>query len=171
MDVDENFVQLYTNPQGTADIKLKTLYHWQQNSALVKELSLKQEAAEGVLSDDKVVRSISKEIKQFSNLSFLDSKTNNDKQYHRSNYPGPKKHFTIVETIGGPLSPGPSHTLQADIYRPLRLPVLLVGDSRLGGITATLSAYESLALRGRCIFILYMKHISLLNFGDIYANI
>ncbi|KZP00642.1 PLP-dependent transferase [Calocera viscosa TUFC12733] len=53
-----------------------------------------------------------------------------------------------VETAGGVLSPSLSSTPQADTYRPLRLPVLLVGDSRLGGIGATLSAYESLTLRG-----------------------
>jgi dethiobiotin synthetase/adenosylmethionine--8-amino-7-oxononanoate aminotransferase len=38
--------------------------------------------------------------------------------------------------------------MQADLYRPLRLPVLLVGDSRLGGIATTISAFESLHLRG-----------------------
>lgn len=32
--------------------------------------------------------------------------------------------------------------------RPLRLPALLVGDSSLDGISATISAYESLLLRG-----------------------
>jgi bifunctional dethiobiotin synthetase / adenosylmethionine---8-amino-7-oxononanoate aminotransferase len=46
------------------------------------------------------------------------------------------------------LSPGPSGDSQADIYRPLRLPVLLVGDHRLGGIATTISAYESLTIRG-----------------------
>lgn len=55
---------------------------------------------------------------------------------------------TIVETAGGVLSPAPSGNLQADVFRPLRLPSLLVGDGRLGGISATLSAYESLATRG-----------------------
>jgi bifunctional dethiobiotin synthetase / adenosylmethionine---8-amino-7-oxononanoate aminotransferase len=54
----------------------------------------------------------------------------------------------IIETAGGVLSPGPSGNVQADIYRPLRLPALLVGDHRLGGIAATLSAFESLHLRG-----------------------
>lgn len=37
---------------------------------------------------------------------------------------------------------------QADIYRPLRLPVVLVGDGRLGGISATIAAYEALISRG-----------------------
>ena len=34
------------------------------------------------------------------------------------------------------------------MLRPLRLPCLLVGDPRLGGISSTISAYESLLLRG-----------------------
>ena len=35
-----------------------------------------------------------------------------------------------------------------DSYRPLFLPTILVGDSKLGGISSTISAYESLMLRG-----------------------
>lgn len=34
------------------------------------------------------------------------------------------------------------------MYAPLRLPVVLVGDSRLGGISQTISAFESLRMRG-----------------------
>lgn len=45
-------------------------------------------------------------------------------------------------------SPGPSGTSQADLYRPLRLPAILVGDPKLGGISATISSFESLRLRG-----------------------
>ncbi|WEW58247.1 hypothetical protein PRK78_003715 [Emydomyces testavorans] len=56
--------------------------------------------------------------------------------------------IVLVETAGGVLSPGPNGSLQADLYRPLRLPVVLVGDSRLGGVSASISAYESLAIRG-----------------------
>lgn len=56
--------------------------------------------------------------------------------------------FTLVETAGGVLSPGPSGTPQADIFRPMRLPVILVGDHRLGGIASTISACESLLIRG-----------------------
>ena len=54
----------------------------------------------------------------------------------------------LVETAGGVLSPAPSGTLQADLYRPLRIPGILVGDARLGGIGATISAFESLKIRG-----------------------
>ncbi|KAL5230336.1 hypothetical protein ABZP36_029112 [Zizania latifolia] len=56
--------------------------------------------------------------------------------------------WKVLETAGGVASPGPSGTLQCDLYRSSRLPALLVGDGRLGGISSTLSAYESLLLRG-----------------------
>ncbi|KAJ7187133.1 PLP-dependent transferase [Mycena filopes] len=53
-----------------------------------------------------------------------------------------------VETAGGVHSPTLSGITQLESYRPLFLPTILVGDSRLGGISATISAYESLLLRG-----------------------
>ncbi|KAI9268299.1 pyridoxal phosphate-dependent transferase [Phascolomyces articulosus] len=56
--------------------------------------------------------------------------------------------YSFIETAGGIHSPVMSGTPQADFYRPLRLPSVLIGDSRLGGISTTLSTYESLALRG-----------------------
>jgi dethiobiotin synthetase/adenosylmethionine--8-amino-7-oxononanoate aminotransferase len=37
---------------------------------------------------------------------------------------------------------------QGDLYQPLHLPVILIGDGRLGGISVTLSALESLLTRG-----------------------
>ncbi|KVI01382.1 bifunctional dethiobiotin synthetase/7,8-diamino-pelargonic acid aminotransferase, mitochondrial [Cynara cardunculus var. scolymus] len=54
----------------------------------------------------------------------------------------------LVETAGGVASPGSSGSLQCDLYRPFRLPSILVGDGRLGGISGTISAYESLIIRG-----------------------
>jgi dethiobiotin synthetase/adenosylmethionine--8-amino-7-oxononanoate aminotransferase len=54
----------------------------------------------------------------------------------------------LVETAGGVHSPTPSGSSQADLYRPLRLPTWLVADHRLGGISATISAFESLYVRG-----------------------
>lgn len=45
-------------------------------------------------------------------------------------------------------SPTPSGSSQADLFRPLRLPVCLVADHRLGGISASISAFESLHIRG-----------------------
>jgi dethiobiotin synthetase/adenosylmethionine--8-amino-7-oxononanoate aminotransferase len=80
--------------------------------------------------------------------------------------PAYAQHFTLVETAGGVLSPGPGQDrlmTQADLYQPLfaagdapehKLPVLLVGDANLGGISATLCALEALEARGyavRCV--------------------
>ncbi|CAK7212847.1 hypothetical protein SBRCBS47491_001603 [Sporothrix bragantina] len=61
---------------------------------------------------------------------------------------GQEQGTLLVETAGGVHSPTPSGSSQADLYRPLRLPVLLVGDHRLGGISASISAFESLHIRG-----------------------
>jgi dethiobiotin synthetase/adenosylmethionine--8-amino-7-oxononanoate aminotransferase len=63
------------------------------------------------------------------------------------------------------LSPSPSGTPQADLYRPLRLPVLLVGDYRLGGIGTSISAFESLHLRG------YDVNSVVLLEDDVYRNV
>ncbi|PYI10712.1 putative bifunctional diaminopelargonate synthase [Aspergillus sclerotiicarbonarius CBS 121057] len=72
--------------------------------------------------------------------------------------------FALVETAGGVHSPGPNGNSQADLYRPLRLPILLIADSRLGGISSSVSAYESLVLRG------YDVHSVLLFRDDYYQN-
>lgn len=65
----------------------------------------------------------------------------------------------FLETAGGVHSPTPSGSSQADLYRPLRLPVCLVADHRLGGISATISAFESLHIRGYDVDVV-------LQFGD-----
>lgn len=72
--------------------------------------------------------------------------------------------LALVETAGGVHSPGPNGTSQVDLYRPLRLPVVLVADSRLGGISASISAYESLLIRG------YDVHAVLLFRDSYYQN-
>lgn len=58
------------------------------------------------------------------------------------------KGWLFMETAGGVHSPGPSGKTQADLYIPLRAPSVLVGDARLGGISQTISAFESLRIRG-----------------------
>lgn len=54
----------------------------------------------------------------------------------------------LLETAGGVHSPTPTGSSQADLYRPLRLPICLVADHHLGGISASISAFESLHIRG-----------------------
>jgi dethiobiotin synthetase/adenosylmethionine--8-amino-7-oxononanoate aminotransferase len=61
-------------------------------------------------------------------------------------------------------SPTLSGSSQLDAYRPLFLPTILVGDSKLGGISSTISAYESLLLRG------YIVDAVLLFKDDCYRN-
>ncbi|RAL50843.1 hypothetical protein DM860_015990 [Cuscuta australis] len=69
----------------------------------------------------------------------------------------------VIETAGGVASPSPSGSLQCDLYRPFRLPAILVGDGKLGGISATISAYETLKLRGYDVVAVVLEDHSLLN--------
>ncbi|KAF9466408.1 PLP-dependent transferase [Collybia nuda] len=56
-----------------------------------------------------------------------------------------------IETAGGVHSPTLSGTTQVEAYRPLFLPTILIGDSKLGGISTTIASYEALLLRGYII--------------------
>ncbi|KAI9246371.1 pyridoxal phosphate-dependent transferase [Sporodiniella umbellata] len=60
----------------------------------------------------------------------------------------PNGSYYFLETAGGIHSPVMSGTPQVDFYRSLRLPTVLIGDSHLGGISTTLTSFESLKLRG-----------------------
>ena len=150
-ELDEYFVSLYTNPQGICDMFLRTLHHW--SSSMSPHLASRVNAHEGPIADADLVAGLKREIRAFSN--------SDDALYGKSL-------FTVVETAGGVLSPGPSKTLQADIYRSLRLPIILVGDSKLGGITTTLSAYESLRLRGYTVHAIVMiEHPGTNKYGNV----
>ncbi|KAI9722455.1 MAG: hypothetical protein M1828_004702 [Chrysothrix sp. TS-e1954] len=72
------------------------------------------------------------------------SRLSNQIKENASNGPG----FMLVETAGGPHSPAPSGTSQADLFRALRLPLIFVADWRLGGISTSLSSFEALRSRG-----------------------
>ncbi|KAL2889092.1 dethiobiotin synthetase [Ceratocystis lukuohia] len=56
--------------------------------------------------------------------------------------------WLFVETAGGVHSPSPSGTTQAELFKPLRLPAVLIGDSKLGGISQTIASFEALKIRG-----------------------
>lgn len=47
--------------------------------------------------------------------------------------------------------------------RPFRLPAILVGDGHLGGISGTISAYESLKLRGYDVVAVVIEDHGLVN--------
>ena len=93
-----------------------------------------------IASDTDVVEAIVEEIK-----SVLSTECTTTSASSSSSALG---NLVLVEAAGGVLSPAPSGSLQADAFRPMRLPVLLIGDGKLGGIGATLSALESLRTRG-----------------------
>ncbi|KAI3496177.1 hypothetical protein L1887_38531 [Cichorium endivia] len=71
--------------------------------------------------------------------------------------------LSLIETAGGVASPGSSGSLQCDLYRPFRLPSILVGDGRLGGISGTISAYESLTIRGYDVVAIVLEDHGLQN--------
>ncbi|KAF8968034.1 onanonoxo-7-onima-8-eninoihtemlysoneda [Flammula alnicola] len=83
-----------------------------------------------------------------SDETFINSVANRIRTHARSTM-GPAHMY--VETAGGVHSPALSGTSQADCYRPLFLPTVLIGDSNLGGISSTISSYECLLLRGYII--------------------
>ncbi|KAG9296819.1 hypothetical protein G9A89_002216 [Geosiphon pyriformis] len=76
---------------------------------------------------------------------------------HRNLEGGEGKLF--IETTGGVNTPFLTGTLQCDFYRPLRLPAILICDGKDGGVSTTISAFESLSLRGYdVVLILMFKH-------------
>lgn len=113
-------------PQATS-ISAKTLYAWRQ--AIGPHLAVETEGR--AVGDAEVREATMAELTRFSEDSGSGG-----------------MRLALLESAGGVASPGPSGSLQAELLRPLRLPGILVGDSRLGGISATISALESLQLRG-----------------------
>ncbi|CAN7067197.1 bifunctional dethiobiotin synthetase/7,8-diamino-pelargonic acid aminotransferase, mitochondrial [Brassica rapa] len=107
---------------GAPELLCKTLYAWE--AAISPHLAAEREHA--TVEDSVVLKMVEQEMECGSKANVL----------------------CLVETAGGVASPGPSGTLQCDLYRPFRLPGILVGDGRLGGISGTIAAYESLKLRG-----------------------
>ncbi|ESQ42643.1 hypothetical protein EUTSA_v10012677mg [Eutrema salsugineum] len=115
---------------GAPELLCKTLYAWE--AAISPHLAAERENAP---VDDSVVQMMVEQCLR-EEMEFGGSK------------PEETNILCLVETAGGVASPGPSGTLQCDLYRPFRLPGILVGDGRLGGISGTIAAYESLTLRG-----------------------
>lgn len=131
-EMDQFFVQFYTNPEGVSDIHFRTLNHWQSG--------LDGPDDQSIGPDNEIVESVIQELQIFESSSQTSAGSASSSQ---------KVLFSVVETVGGVLSPGPNRTLQADVYKPLnRINVVLVGDSGLGGIGGTLCAMEALQRRG-----------------------
>ena len=109
-----------------SSIECCTLFAWQQ--AVSPHLAVEREGR--AASDEAVLRAAQAELDAASAAAC---------------------EFVLVETAGGVASPAPSGALQCDLLAPLKLPALLVGDGGLGGISATLCAYEALDRRGMSV--------------------
>ncbi|PLB49370.1 putative bifunctional diaminopelargonate synthase [Aspergillus steynii IBT 23096] len=134
-DADDRHMQRYA-----AGVSTKCLYQFDEP---VSPHIAAQQKNSTIPRDDEIISSVHKTL---------------------SGWAGSDVNFALVETAGGVHSPGPNGNSQADLYRPLRLPIVLIADSRLGGISSSISAYESLLLRG------YDIHSVLLFRDDYYQN-
>ncbi|XP_014510153.1 bifunctional dethiobiotin synthetase/7,8-diamino-pelargonic acid aminotransferase, mitochondrial isoform X1 [Vigna radiata var. radiata] len=147
---------LETNPlvgeegRGPSELHCKTLYAWEE--AVSPHLAAERE---GLAVKDSVVLETLGEC--------FEEVVERGAGRERSDV------LCVVETAGGVASPGPSGTLQCDLYRPFRIPAVLVGDGRLGGISATISAYESLTLRGYDVVAVAFEDHGLLNEGPLMS--
>ncbi|EOY31725.1 Adenosylmethionine-8-amino-7-oxononanoate transaminases [Theobroma cacao] len=129
----------------TPELVSETLYAWE--GALSPHLAAEKEG--GAVGDSEVVKHVERRLRE----GLLEGGV------ERGRLDG----FCVIETAGGVASPGPTGTLQCDLYRPLRFPGVLVGDGRLGGISATISAYESLKLRGYDVVAIVIEDHGLVN--------
>lgn len=123
-----------------------TLYGWKE--AVSPHLAVERE---GMAVDDSLLRD---ELRSWLRVSVGEEKDERDEK---------NGVWRLVETAGGVASPGPSGSLQCDLYRPFRLPIILVGDGRLGGISTTISAYESLKVRGYDVVAIVLEDHGLQN--------
>jgi dethiobiotin synthetase/adenosylmethionine--8-amino-7-oxononanoate aminotransferase len=166
---DESFVlkhlggRIPSQAQDHNENGAHTLFHWETPASphLASRLENKP------TSDKMVISTLQDKISSIATLTSSPS-TSLDSSI--------RKKKIWIESAGGVLSPSsasplntkPQHasginkineagndsncdwgwSTQADLYKPLHLPAILVGDGRLGGISATLSALESLIVRG-----------------------
>ena len=140
---DESFV-LQHDRQSQSKINSQTLFSW--NTPASPHLASRWENLP--VSDDRVISSLAKSLERIINSG--------DEEVQLSDMTS-----TIIESAGGAMSPSSSSpennstiseqwgwSTQADLYSSLKIPVVFVGDARLGGISVTLSTLEALWNRG-----------------------
>ncbi|KAJ7727212.1 PLP-dependent transferase [Mycena metata] len=131
-DADDEHIRRYCGaPQDKVHTDCLYRFHVPVSPHLAAQIAAGGEA-DKIVPDDTFLNSISSYVRRCA-----------------SRVSGPAHLY--LETAGGVHSPTLSGVTQLECYRPLFLPTILVGDSRLGGISATISAYESLLLRGYII--------------------
>lgn len=141
---DASFVQKHCSKVPSSDhLRCQTLFTWETPAS--PHVAARKENLPK--SDEEVLASLKMALEDISKASFPST--------------------TWIETAGGVLSPSPSSPdnnspehasgddqwgwlTQGDLYQPLAkmAPVVLCGDGKLGGISATLSSLESLIIRG-----------------------
>ncbi|EKM78656.1 hypothetical protein AGABI1DRAFT_75033 [Agaricus bisporus var. burnettii JB137-S8] len=143
-DADHGHVMRYVE-SGTVHADCLFQYDEPVSPHLAAKLKIANKTLDQIPSDHTIVDSIAGCIRKYAETS---------QRYSH----------VYLETAGGVHSPTLSGTSQADCYRPLFLPTILIGDSNLGGISSTISSYESLLLRG------YIIDAILLFREDYYRN-
>ena len=157
---DESFVLSHCNNndddlQQIKDINCQTLVRWETPASphLVSRWENQP------VSDDEVLLSLQ------STLQNIENDYTTDESYSastsRNSSDDELRSITIIETAGGVLSPSSSSPLnksstekywgwstQADLYSSLNIPIVFVGDGKLGGISVTLASLEALWSRG-----------------------
>ncbi|CAE6379668.1 unnamed protein product [Rhizoctonia solani] len=127
-DADDGHIMRHSGPLSER-ISADCLYRY--GDPVSPHLAAQRDQTQRAPSDAEFVRSISKHIRKCAEEK--------------------AEGALFVETAGGVHSPTLLGTLQADTYRPLLLPTVLIADPRLGGISSTISAYESMVMRGYSI--------------------
>jgi dethiobiotin synthetase/adenosylmethionine--8-amino-7-oxononanoate aminotransferase len=107
---------------GASDLSSTTLYKWKD--AVSPHVAANLDTCQSAPTDNELIEKLLMKINAF--ICENRSELGNSDESMKANI------FTVLETAGGVLSPSPSRTLQADLYRILRLPIILVGDGRLG---------------------------------------
>lgn len=125
LDSDSSFVKNY-NPSDL--VITKTIFSMSNPISPHRALPLNMFAEEKQSSehflDNKMLSIIEEEI------------TSNDAQ------------FVLIEGSGGVASPTLQGQLQCDVFREFRLPVVFIADSRLGGISSSISSIAFIESRG-----------------------
>ncbi len=143
---DESFVLNHRNRE-LASVNCQTLYSWKTPASP----HLASRIENSPVSDAEVLSSLQ------SSLRIIDETAAEPGLHDKDDL----RSITIIETAGGVLSPSSSSPLntyshnnawgwstQADVYAPMNIPVVFVGDGKLGGISVSLASLEALWSRG-----------------------
>ncbi|KAF1789740.1 P-loop containing nucleoside triphosphate hydrolase [Phytophthora cactorum] len=127
---DASFIEKHAllKNQNQGELQCSTLFSWK--NPVSPHLAAQMEGY--TITDEKLLELLSDKLKTINQVNGAKAADS----------------LVLVETAGGVCSPSASMRFQVDVYRGMRLPVVLVGDGKLGGISTTMSAIETLLIRG-----------------------